>query len=339
MKMNKFLEAAQPHIPLMMYTLIAVAVFMLLVSIIKILLRRRAERIRALSRQNNVLFSRLLTPNELDDRDPVIAQQQETGSVLRGSRRPASSEGYSAVDLSMFNTRSANSEAAAPQPSKSLSQGLSGNGNNASTIDLDTSPVLQHRSVNAAAVKNVPIIEESNDIATSVFDVQNAKNDVLPVDYLLVTEQQPVQSSDDSEDVDALDIAEAEYEKVSVLSQWEYHLFERLLDRLETFHNGQGFMLLNNVRVGHLVRTSNTKAINLINHQSVDFVIVNEQRKAVIVIQNQNRPSRENAVIKAICTKVGIEYFELGDDDYDVSVMNKISKALNLSKHLEQNVA
>lgn len=100
--MNKFIEAAQPHLPLMIYTVIAFVAVVLIVSVIKLFLRKRAERLRALARQNNVLFSRLLTPDELDDRDPVITQQQAKGPILRGGRRPMLSDNGPAVDLSML---------------------------------------------------------------------------------------------------------------------------------------------------------------------------------------------------------------------------------------------
>ncbi len=338
--MNKFIEAAQPHLPLMIYTVIAFAAVVLIVSVIKLFLRKRGERARALARQNNVLFSRLLTPDELDDRDPVITQQQAKGTILRGGRRPMLSDNGPAVDLSMFNTSLTNSASATSQPIKPLAQAAESEtaplfGNNASTV-------MRHQSINAAAVKAVPIIEEFElsdeqgyDVQT--YDVQTISSNKLSGTDQTTNVQPPVAEPTDLEDRDTA-VTEASYEKILVLSQRKYRLFERLLDRLETFHSGQGFMLLNNVQIGNLVRTDSSKAISLINHKSVDFVIVSEQCKAVAVIQCQDKPVQENVAIKAVCEKAGIAYFEVSDD-YDAPVMNQISKILNLSEHLERTAA
>ena len=333
--MNKFIEAAQPHLPLMLYTLIAFAAVMLVVSVVKIFLRKRAERARALARQNNVLFSRLLTPNELDERDPVITQQQAKGPILRGGRRPMLSDNGPAVDLSMFNTSLTNSTSATSRPIKPLAQVAESEtaplfGNNASTV-------MRHQSINAAAVKAVPIIEEFELSDEQRYDVQTISGNKLSGTVQTTNVQPPVVGSTDSEDTDTA-VTEASYEKILVLSQRKYRLFERLLDRLETFHSGQGFMLLNNVQIGNLVRTDSSKAISLINHKSVDFVIVSEQCKAVAVIQCQDKPVQENVAIKAVCEKAGIAYFEVSDD-YDAPVMNQISKILNLNEHLERTAA
>ena len=333
--MNKFIEAAQPHLPLMLYTLIAFAAVMLVVSVVKIFLRKRAERARALARQNNVLFSRLLTPDELDDRDPVITQQQAKGPILRGGRRPMLSDNGPAVDLSMFNTSLTNSTSATSRPIKPLAQVAESEtaplfGNNASTV-------MRHQSINAAAVKAVPIIEEFELSDEQRYDVQTISGNKLSGTVQTTNVQPPVVGSTDSEDTDTA-VTEASYEKILVLSQRKYRLFERLLDRLETFHSGQGFMLLNNVQIGNLVRTDSSKAISLINHKSVDFVIVSEQCKAVAVIQCQDKPVQENVAITAVCEKAGIAYFEVSDD-YDAPVMNQISKILNLNEHLERTAA
>ena len=328
--MNKFIEAAQPHLPLMIYTLIAFAAVMLVVSVVKIFLRKRTERLRALARQNNVLFSRLLTPNELDERDPVITQQQAKGPILRGGRRPMLSDNGPAVDLSMFNNRTENAEPARPLP-----QGLGVTDSMA--LGAERSPIMKHQSINAAVVKDVSIIGEFEPLNEQIGDIQtensNHASSVHQPLEMTSTAVQPI----GSEGADVV-VSEASYEKILVLSQREYHFFERLLDRLETFHSGQGFMLLNNVRLGRFVRTDNTNAINLINHKSVDFVIINSQCKAVAVIQCQDRQAQEKAVIKEICVKAGIEYFEL-NDEYDTSVMNQISKVLNLNEHQERNIA
>ena len=333
--MNKFIEAAQPHLPLMIYTVIAFAAVVLIVSVIKLFLRKRTERLRALARQNNVLFSRLLTPDELDDRDPVITQQQAKGPILRGGRRPMLSDNGPAVDLSMFNTSLTNSTSATSRPIKPLAQVAESEtaplfGNNASTV-------MRHQSINAAAVKAVPIIEEFELSDEQRYDVQTISGNKLSGTVQTTNVQPPVVGSTDSEDTDTA-VTEASYEKILVLSQRKYRLFERLLDRLETFHSGQGFMLLNNVQIGNLVRTDSSKAISLINHKSVDFVIVSEQCKAVAVIQCQDKPVQENVAIKAVCEKAGIAYFEVSDD-YDAPVMNQISKILNLSEHLERTAA
>ena len=333
--MNKFIEAAQPHLPLMIYTVIAFVAVVLIVSVIKLFLRKRAERLRALARQNNVLFSRLLTPDELDDRDPVITQQQAKGPILRGGRRPMLSDNGPAVDLSMFNTSLTNSTSATSRPIKPLAQVAESEtaplfGNNASTV-------MRHQSINAAAVKAVPIIEEFELSDEQRYDVQTISGNKLSGTVQTTNVQPPVVGSTDSEDTDTA-VTEASYEKILVLSQRKYRLFERLLDRLETFHSGQGFMLLNNVQIGNLVRTDSSKAISLINHKSVDFVIVSEQCKAVAVIQCQDKPVQENVAIKAVCEKAGIAYFEVSDD-YDAPVMNQISKILNLNEHLERTAA
>ena len=333
--MNKFIEAAQPHLPLMIYTVIAFAAVVLIVSVIKLFLRKRTERLRALARQNNVLFSRLLTPDELDDRDPVITQQQAKGPILRGGRRPMLSDNGPAVDLSMFNTSLTNSTSATSRPIKPLAQVAESEtaplfGNNASTV-------MRHQSINAAAVKAVPIIEEFELSDEQRYDVQTISGNKLSGTVQTTNVQPPVVGSTDSEDTDTA-VTEASYEKILVLSQRKYRLFECLLDRLETFHSGQGFMLLNNVQIGNLVRTDSSKAISLINHKSVDFVIVSEQCKAVAVIQCQDKPVQENVAIKAVCEKAGIAYFEVSDD-YDAPVMNQISKILNLSEHLERTAA
>ena len=328
--MNKFIEAAQPHLPLMIYTLIAFAAVMLVVSVVKIFLRKRTERLRALARQNNVLFSRLLTPNELDERDPVITQQQAKGPILRGGRRPMLSDNGPAVDLSMFNNRTENTE-----PPRPLPQGLGVTDSIA--FGVERSPLMKHQSINAAVVKDVSIIGEFEPLNEQIDDIQTEENNYVssvhqPLEMTSIAVQ-PI----GSEGVDVV-VSEASYEKILVLSQREYHFLERLLDRLETFHSGQGFMLLNNVRLGRFVRTDNTNAINLINHKSVDFVIINSQCKAVAVIQCQDRQTQEKAVIREICVKAGIEYFELGDE-YDAAIMNQISKVLNLNEHQERNIA
>ncbi|HDR1021989.1 TPA: DUF2726 domain-containing protein [Pasteurella multocida] len=133
-------------------------------------------------------------------------------------------------------------------------------------------------------------------------------------------------------------LSKAEFKKSNLMNKSEYALFTQLANLLDINHKEQHFRLFSQVSMGEFVQSNDHNAFKLINNKRVDFLIIDQHCKPIIVIEYQgsghykNNAIERDAIKKECCRKAKIEYIEFSTN-YDELDFQRISKILNDNSH------
>ncbi|HBO38214.1 MAG TPA: hypothetical protein DD638_06085 [Pasteurellaceae bacterium] len=73
--MDDLIKELQILAPYILYAAIALTCITIVVAVTKMIINRKRQKLKERARQEHFLFERLLTPNDLNSKDPVITQQ------------------------------------------------------------------------------------------------------------------------------------------------------------------------------------------------------------------------------------------------------------------------
>ncbi|VEI59049.1 Protein of uncharacterised function (DUF2726) [Pasteurella multocida] len=133
-------------------------------------------------------------------------------------------------------------------------------------------------------------------------------------------------------------VSKAEFTKSNLMNKSEYALFTQLANLLDSNHKRQNFQLFSQVSMGEFVQSNDHNAFKLINSKRVDFLIIDQYCKPIIVIEYQgsghyqNNAIERDSIKKECCRKAKIEYIEFSTN-YDELDFQRVSKILNDNSH------